>query len=527
MSAPGYPPAGGYGAPPGAYPGYPPASGYPPTGQVSYPPGGGPGGPGGYPPPGGVSYPPGGGPGGYPPQGGMSYPPGHPPSGGVSYPPGGGPTAPGAYPPPPGGAGGYPPGGHVGYPPGGGPGAYPPGAELTGAMAAMSLIGAPSPGGGGHPGNAYGGPPGGHTPYSMPPHAAGGAYGAAPGGYGGHGASPYPPTGAPHGGYGAPGAAGYGYDPHSAAVNAAYHGMAGVGGPGYLQGNRKALLIGINYLNSARGRLRGCINDVKKMKEFLKRYHYQESDMLILTDDQRDPSRQPTRANIIAGITWLVAGAAPGDCLFFHFSGHGGQVRDVSGDEDDGMDETILTCDNTQIIDDELHARMVRPLPMGCRLTAVMDCCHSGTGLDLPFEHQANYVGPKIQGAVKAKMTKAEKKRLKQQKKMEKKKKKGGGGGSGPGQLSYAAQQNISAADVILFSGCADNQTSADATIGGTATGAMTNAFVTTLTRNPHQTFNQMLASMREILHTGPRKYSQIPQLSTGRPLNLDVMFTL
>jgi metacaspase-1 len=39
-----------------------------------------------------------------------------------------------------------------------------------------------------------------------------------------------------------------------------------------------------------------------------------------------------------------------------------------------------------------MHARMVRPLPMGCRLTAVMDCCHSGTGLDLPFEHQAKYV---------------------------------------------------------------------------------------------------------------------------------------
>jgi Caspase domain len=89
-------------------------------------------------------------------------------------------------------------------------------------------------------------------------------------------------------------------------------------------------------------------------------------------------------------------------------------------------------------------------------------------------------VGPKIQGAVKAKMTKAQKKRLKQQKKAEKKKKKGGGG---PAQLSYAAQQNISAADVILFSGCADDQTSADATIRGTATGAMTNAFVATLTR--------------------------------------------
>lgn len=51
------------------------------------------------------------------------------------------------------------------------------------------------------------------------------------------------------------------------------------------------------------------------------------------------------------------------------------------------MDETILPSDFKQsgmIIDDEIHALLVQPLPNGCRLTAVMDCCHSGTGNPIP-----------------------------------------------------------------------------------------------------------------------------------------------
>jgi hypothetical protein len=41
----------------------------------------------------------------------------------------------------------------------------------------------------------------------------------------------------------------------------------------------------------------------------------------------------PTRQNILASMQWLVQGAQPGDSLFFHYSGHGGSVRDRNGDE--------------------------------------------------------------------------------------------------------------------------------------------------------------------------------------------------
>lgn len=37
------------------------------------------------------------------------------------------------------------------------------------------------------------------------------------------------------------------------------------------------------------------------------------------------------------------------------------------------------------IVDDDMHAIMVRPLRPGVRLTAIFDSCHSGTALDLPY----------------------------------------------------------------------------------------------------------------------------------------------
>ena len=120
------------------------------------------------------------------------------------------------------------------------------------------------------------------------------------------------------------------------------------------------------------------------------RYHFAWDDMVILTDDQKNPRAQPTRANILRAMDWLVSGAQPNDNLFFHYSGHGGQTEDRDGDEEDGMDETIYPVDFKQagmIVDDEMHRRMVRPLPPGCRLTAVFDCCHSGSALDLPYEY--------------------------------------------------------------------------------------------------------------------------------------------
>lgn len=62
----------------------------------------------------------------------------------------------------------------------------------------------------------------------------------------------------------------------------------------------------------------------------------------------------------------------------------------------DGYDETICPTDFRhagQIVDDELNALMVRPLLPGVTLHAVIDACHSGTALDLPYRAKVDGAG--------------------------------------------------------------------------------------------------------------------------------------
>ena len=80
--------------------------------------------------------------------------------------------------------------------------------------------------------------------------------------------------------------------------------------------------------------------------------------------------------------------------MFFHYSGHGGRVEDTDGDEDDGYDETLIPVDylqtGNQIVDDVLYTDFVGALPKDCFVTCVIDCCHSGTVLDLPYTFMPN-----------------------------------------------------------------------------------------------------------------------------------------
>ncbi len=95
---------------------------------------------------------------------------------------------------------------------------------------------------------------------------------------------------------------------------------------------RKALLCGINAY--PKQPLRGCVNDVQSLRDLLVRqFDFRPEDIHLLRDAEGVKSR------VRKEWQWLTAGAAPGDTLVFHFSGHGSNVRDQNGDENDGRDE--------------------------------------------------------------------------------------------------------------------------------------------------------------------------------------------
>ncbi|EOA37832.1 hypothetical protein CARUB_v10011418mg [Capsella rubella] len=161
--------------------------------------------------------------------------------------------------------------------------------------------------------------------------------------------------------------------------------------PGQLahpHGRKRAVICGISYRFS-RHELKGCINDAKCMRHLLiNKFKFSPDSILMLTEEETDPYRIPTKQNMRMALYWLVQGCTAGDSLVFHYSGHGSRQRNYNGDEVDGYDETLCPLDfETQgmIVDDEINATIVRPLPHGVKLHSIIDACHSGTVLDLPF----------------------------------------------------------------------------------------------------------------------------------------------
>jgi metacaspase-1 len=78
-------------------------------------------------------------------------------------------------------------------------------------------------------------------------------------------------------------------------------------------------------------------------------------------------------------------------------------------------------------------------------------------------------------------------------------------------------------ADVVSFSGCQDKQTSADASIDGEATGAMTYALIQSLKESTHMEYTDLLRKMRQTLDG---KYTQVPMMSAGRKVDLTTQFS-
>lgn len=88
-------------------------------------------------------------------------------------------------------------------------------------------------------------------------------------------------------------------------------------------------------------------------------------------------TKKGTRANVLAGIRKAAGTLKSGDIFLLTYSGHGGQVTDVTGDEPDKKDETWCLYDG-QLIDDELYWELSK-FKAGVRVLVFSDSCHSGT----------------------------------------------------------------------------------------------------------------------------------------------------
>jgi hypothetical protein len=242
-----------------------------------------------------------------------------------------------------------------------------------------------------------------------------------------------------------------------------------------------SLHIGINY-GGTDSELRGCINDAENLRDFMvstKRVDPEHTRML----------EEPTGAQIISAFNDLAAEthARQLQHVFISYSGHGVSVRDDDNDERDRCDECICPADyasNGLIRDDEM-ADLLKAFNPQTKITMLMDCCHSGSCMDLPFRYLSSE------------------------------------------RVVVESTEKASHPHVIMVSGCMDQQTSADSYDSSRRemTGAMTSAFLDVLTVKPEANKDafSMIVAMRALLRR--RRMQQVPQLSTSSRLSGDLQY--
>lgn len=244
------------------------------------------------------------------------------------------------------------------------------------------------------------------------------------------------------------------------------------------ENKKTAVLVGINYVGTA-NELRGCVNDVYKIRDLLvSKFKYRPENIKLLLDGEA------TRANILSEFTTLVQSANEEDHICFTFSGHGYFQSDLyKPEETDGKDEVIVSIDNYAIVDDEFKEILQKHLKPKVAMFALFDSCHSGSILDLRYQYLNDTETDTNKSSIDT-----------------------------PGQ-------------VILLSGCKDNQTSLDAFIGNSYDGVLTWAFVEALSFGGNGTWSGLLQHIRKVM--AEKKVEQIPQLSSGRHMDVSTVQVL
>ena len=273
---------------------------------------------------------------------------------------------------------------------------------------------------------------------------------------------------------------------------------------------KQALLVGINDYNGFND-LQGCINDVTNVRSVLKTYFgYTNNDIRVLTDSRA------TKVNILSRLNKMVKSAENGDSLIFHYSGHGSQIRDREGDElKDHMDEIICPYDmnwEDGFITDDMLREILNKLKQGVKMEILLDSCHSGTGTrDIfpgamaGFESvdpvKSRFLSPPVDIECRFQGDEDKMKPIK----------------------SFRTDKEI-ILNHVLWAGCKDSQTSADALIDGNYNGAFSYYFCKHVRENGGKIsradlFTRVKNSLRY------NRYSQVPQLECKETLRKGIIF--
>lgn len=153
---------------------------------------------------------------------------------------------------------------------------------------------------------------------------------------------------------------------------------------------KRALVIGIGNYPEASGwaKINGD-KDLPIVRDMLLANGFQSKDIVELKNESA------TADAIRKALDALVGKAAKGDVIYIHFSGHGQQITDLHGDEEDGFDEAWIPVDaqfsyakgmyegENHIVDDQLNqwlSQLRSKVGATGKITVVADACHSGGG---------------------------------------------------------------------------------------------------------------------------------------------------
>jgi hypothetical protein len=236
---------------------------------------------------------------------------------------------------------------------------------------------------------------------------------------------------------------------------------------------KRAFLVGLNY-QGTNNELYGCINDIYAVKQSLEKIGYKN--FTIMTDEQKNEKTPfyPTRTNFLKQFQNFIIKSSPNETLFFYFSGHGSQLRDLNREERDGMDETIcLRSDSnpriiSQVLDDNLRS-IINLIKNNVKLRCILDCCHSGSAMDLPYRFISN--------------------------------------------RSIYQESSVLSKNVLMISGCEDKQYSSETVVNDTPRGALS-AFILPLIEygNKKARWIDLIYKIQDDMKA--YGYSQIPQCS-------------